>query len=183
MVDALDECDDEDDVSLLIQCLAAATFVDNVRLRILVSIRPEQSINAGFDDISRDLHQDFILHDIEQSIVDHDLILFYKDRLARTAKKFGLGDYFLSEEKVQSLVRRSSGLFIHAATVCRFIDEGGQLASERLALVITTGSTPEKPEKELDKMYTTIMVHLLPTSSRRTSYLRWRAFSGLSSDP
>jgi hypothetical protein len=65
VIDALDECENEDDVSLLIQCLAAATAVESMRLRIFVTSRPEQPINLGFDSISRDLHQDFILHDVE----------------------------------------------------------------------------------------------------------------------
>ncbi|RJE17775.1 NACHT domain protein, partial [Aspergillus sclerotialis] len=163
VIDALDECDNEDDVSLLIQCLAAATVVEGMRLRVFVTSRPEQPTNIGFDSISRDLHQDFILHDIEQSIIDQDLVLFYKGRLARIAKKFGLSDHLLSDETVQSLVRKSNGLFIHAATVCRFIEEGGQLAGERLSVVVAARGTPSKPEKELDQMYTTVLIHSLPT--------------------
>ena len=56
VVDALDECDNEDDVSLLIQCLAATTAVESVKLRIFVTSRPDQSINLGFDNISRKAH-------------------------------------------------------------------------------------------------------------------------------
>ncbi|QKX60474.1 uncharacterized protein TRUGW13939_07619 [Talaromyces rugulosus] len=162
VIDALDECDNEDDVSLLIQCLAAATAVESLQLRVFVTSRPEQPINLGFDSISSGLHRDYILHDIEQSIVDQDLVLFYKDRLSHTAKKFGLGNRILSDETIQILVRKSNGLFIHAATVCRFIEEGGQLAGERLSLVIAAGSTPSKPEKELDQIYTTVLIHSLP---------------------
>ncbi len=35
-------------------------------------------INIGFSDISADMHQDFILYDIEQSIVGQDLAIYYK---------------------------------------------------------------------------------------------------------
>jgi hypothetical protein len=76
VVDALDECDDEDDVRLLIQCLAAATTVENIQLRVFITSRPDQPIKLGFDGISREAHRDFILHDIEQSIVDHDLAVY-----------------------------------------------------------------------------------------------------------
>jgi hypothetical protein len=70
VVDALDECDNKDDVSLLIRCLAATMAVEHIKLRIFITSRPDQPINIGFDSISTDAHQDFILHDIEQFIVD-----------------------------------------------------------------------------------------------------------------
>ncbi|RYP37567.1 hypothetical protein DL767_002875 [Monosporascus sp. MG133] len=161
VVDALDECDSEDDVSLLIQCLAAATAVESTRLRVFVTSRPDQPVNLGFGGISQDTHRDFILHDIEQSIVDQDLFHFYKDRLTRTAKRFGLDNRIHSDETIRFLVEKSSGLFIHAATVCRFMHEGGQLANERLSLVTVAESALTKPEKELDKMYTTVLAHSL----------------------
>ncbi|RYP66844.1 hypothetical protein DL770_008725 [Monosporascus sp. CRB-9-2] len=161
VVDALDECDSEDDVSLLIQCLAAATAVESTRLRVFVTSRPDQPVNLGFDGISQDTHRDFILHDIEQSIVDQDLFHFYKDRLTHTAKRFGLDDRIHSDETIRFLVEKSSGLFIHAATVCRFMHEGRQLANERLSLLVVAKKTPTKPEKELDKMYTTVLEHSL----------------------
>jgi hypothetical protein len=52
-------------------------------------------------------------------------------------------------------------LFIHAATVCRFIRGGGQLAGERLFLLIAAGSSPVKSEKELDQMYITVLPYSL----------------------
>jgi hypothetical protein len=161
VVDALDECDDEDDVRLLIQCLAAATTVENIQLRVFITSRPDQPIKLGFDGISREAHQDFILHDIEQSIVDHDLAVYYEDKLADIARRFGLSENLVSEHTIQCLVRKSCGLFIHAATVCRFILDGGQLAGERLSLLIAAGSSPVKPEKELDQMYTTVLTYSL----------------------
>ena len=162
IVDALDECDNEDDVRLLIQCLASATMIDSIQLRIFVTSRPDQSINFGFGDISREIHLDLNLHDIEQSIVDHDLCLYYRDRLGDIARRSDLGQSDISEPNIHLLVRKSAGLFIHAATVCQFIREGKQLASERLSLLLDVGSLPIAPEKELDKMYTTVLSHSLP---------------------
>jgi hypothetical protein len=161
VLDALDECNSEDDVSLLVQCLAATTSVESVQLRIFVTSRPDQPINIGFDSISRDTHRDFILHDIEQSIVDEDLMLFYKYKLTHTAKRFGLDDRIPSNETIRFLVRKSDRLFIHAATVCRFIHQGGQLANDRLSLLVAAGSAPTRPEKELDQMYTTVLAYSL----------------------
>ena len=161
VVDALDECDNEDDVSLLIQCLAAATAIEGIELRVFATSRPDQPINLGFHGISREAHRDFILHDIEQSIVDHDLTVYYKNKLAYIAQKYGVGRCLQSDDNVKCLVEKSHGLFIHAATVCRFIHDGGQLANERLSLLIKAGSSPVKPEKELDQMYTTVLTYSL----------------------
>jgi hypothetical protein len=91
VVDALDECGNNDDVSLLIRCLAAAAAVEHVDLRVFVTSRPDEPINVGFDDISTDTHQDFILHDIEQSIVDQDLAVYYKYQLGQIARTSRLG--------------------------------------------------------------------------------------------
>ncbi|KAK3934507.1 hypothetical protein QBC46DRAFT_368161 [Diplogelasinospora grovesii] len=41
IVNALDECDNNDDISLLIRCLAAAVAIEHVDLRIFVISRPD----------------------------------------------------------------------------------------------------------------------------------------------
>ncbi|KAL5327994.1 hypothetical protein ACEPPN_005700 [Leptodophora sp. 'Broadleaf-Isolate-01'] len=175
VVDALDECDSEDDISLLIQCLAATTTVESVELRVFVTSRPDQPINLGFDGITRDAHRDFILHDIEQSIVDQDLELFYKDKLTHTARRFGLDRRIMSDETIRVLVQKSGRLFIHAATVCRFIHDGRQLASDRLSLLVAAGSAPTNPEKELDQMYTTVLTHSLAVKLEQEEVARVQA--------
>ncbi len=124
VVDALDECDNNDNVSLLIRCLAAAVAVEHVDLRIFVTSRPDQPISIGFGDISTDTHQDFILHDIEQSIVDQDLAVYYKHQLGQIARTSRLDAAFLSDDAIQTLVQKSCGFFIYAATVCRFVRAG-----------------------------------------------------------
>jgi hypothetical protein len=150
VVDALDECNDENDVHVLIQCLAAATTIKSIQLRVFVTSRPDQLVSLGFDSISREVHLDIILHDIEQSIMDHNLHLYYKDRLENIARRSGLSRNVVSKSTIQRLVRKCDKLFIHAATVCCFIRDKGQLANDRLSLLLNARSSPIKPEKELD---------------------------------
>jgi hypothetical protein len=161
VIDALDECDNNDDVSLLIRCLAAAVAIQNVDLRIFVTSRPDQPVNVGFGDISRDMHQDFILHDIEQSVVDQDLALYYQHQLERIAQTSFLDAAFLSHDTIQTLVQKSCGLFIYAATVCRFVRAGGLLAGERLAHLMSTERLPAKAETALDQIYMTVLEYSL----------------------
>ena len=155
VVDALDECDNNDDVSLLIRCLAAAVAVEHVNLRIFVTSRPDQLINISFGDISTDSHQDFILHDIEQSIVDQDLAVYYKHQLGRIAPP--LHPASLSDDAIQTLVQKSCGLFIYAATVCRFVRAGGPLAGKRLAHLVSTDRLPARAGTALDQMYMAVL--------------------------
>jgi hypothetical protein len=159
VVDALDECDD-DDVSLLIRCLAAAVAIEHVDLRIFVTSRPNQPINIGFSDIPADTHRYFILHDIEHSIVDQDLAVYYNHQLGRIAPP--LQPASLSDDAIQTLVQKSCGLFIYAATVCRFVHTGGPLAGKRLAHLVSTGGLPVKAGTALDQMYMTVLESSLP---------------------
>jgi len=77
-------------------------------------------------------------------------MLFYKDKLTFIAKWFGLSNCIPSEETIQFLVRKSDRLFIYIATVCRFIYKGGQLASDRLSILVAIGSALIKLKKELN---------------------------------
>jgi hypothetical protein len=147
----------DDDVSLLIGCLAAAAAVEHVDLRILVTSRPDQPINIGFGDISTDTRQDFILHDIEQSIVDQDLAVYYKHQLGQIARTSHLDAAFLSHDAIQMLVQKSCRLFIYAATVCLFVRAGRSLAGKRLAHLVSTDRLPAKAGTALDQMYRTVL--------------------------
>ncbi len=161
VLDALDECDNKDDVSLLVRCLAAAVAVEHVDIRVFVTSRPDQPINLSFDGIPTDVHQDFILHDIEESIVDQDLTVYYKHELTQITRTLRLDTAFLSDDTIQNLVRKSCGLFIYAATACRFVRDGGLLAGERLSHLTSAERLPARAETELDRMYTTVLEYSL----------------------
>jgi hypothetical protein len=64
VIDALDECDGEGDIKWILQLLANAKALETVRLRVLITSRPETPIHFSFDDIPEATHQDFILHEI-----------------------------------------------------------------------------------------------------------------------
>lgn len=81
VIDALDECDGENDVQQILQLLAEARLLRTVRLRIFMTSRPETSIRHGFYRIQETQHQDFVLHNISPSIVKHDISVFLKYHL------------------------------------------------------------------------------------------------------
>ncbi|SLM38551.1 P-loop containing nucleoside triphosphate hydrolase [Lasallia pustulata] len=141
VIDALDECDKYEDIRTILKLLAEAQTLRTVRLRVLLTSRSETPIRYGFYQIPETEHQDFVLHHISPSIVDHDITIFLKYNLGLIAqKKPSLSASWPGEETVKQLVQIASGLFIWAATACRFIEEGF-LIQKRLAAILQIGSS------------------------------------------
>jgi len=147
VVDALDECDNEEDIEGLITVLAQAKEVRNFRIRIIITSRPETPIRIGFRKMSGILHRDLLLHDVPREVVDGDIRLFLYNQFEEIKRaQEWVPDCWPGVDIVNQLVRMSEGLFIFAATVCRFVkdeedaedalvlftkDEGAQLESSK----------------------------------------------------
>ncbi|CAG8033150.1 unnamed protein product [Penicillium olsonii] len=162
VIDALDECDEgasygDKTFSVLIQCLKDVTTIESVEIRVFATSRPHGGIKMGFDRILNKAFRGFILQDIEKSIVDEDLTVFYKEKLGEAADRLDRPDLRCSDEAIKHLVEKSHGLFIHAATICRFILNGKDSANDRLLSLLATGNNSVKAEIELDKLYTTVL--------------------------
>jgi hypothetical protein len=76
VVDALDACDNEDDIRMIQQLLTEARMLKTFRLRIILTSRPEIPIRYGFRRIPVSEHQDFVLYNALPSTVDHDISIF-----------------------------------------------------------------------------------------------------------
>ncbi|CAN9360228.1 unnamed protein product [Alternaria alternata] len=168
VVDALDECDDQNNVQIILQRLAEVQSLQGVQLRVLLTSRPEVPIEYGFTQVRREEHHDFVLHDIAPAVIEHDIAVFLRHQLGLVQQKCRLGAGWPEESAIARLVQNSGGLFIWAATACRFIAEDSQLAETRLALLLHqggSGTLPLPPERKLDEIYTTVL-----TSSMRGEY-------------
>ena len=89
VVDALDECDDEN-IRIILRLLSEARSLETVRLRVFLTSRPEISIRYGFYQIPEAEHHDFILHNISPAIVDHDITIFLEYNLRLIREEFSL---------------------------------------------------------------------------------------------
>jgi len=78
VVDALDECEDDNNVKMIIQLFAGVRSLNNVQVRIFMMSRPEVPIRHGFSRVSNSEHQDFVLPHISPQIVDHDITVFFE---------------------------------------------------------------------------------------------------------
>jgi hypothetical protein len=158
VIDALDECDNDRDIRIIVQLLAEARPITKVRLRVLLTSRPEVPIRHGFRQVPKAGRQDVVLHNISRSIVDCDITLFLEHNLQLIAQERCLCAGWPGAETVVQLVQSAGGLFIWAATACRFIQEGKRFAANRLeAILCNRDTTSVAPERHLNEIYTTVL--------------------------
>jgi hypothetical protein len=162
IIDALDECNNEDHIRIIVQLLAKARSLTTVRLRVFLTSRPEIPIRHGISAIPQAEHQDFVLHRIEPTIINHDIFLFLEYHLGIIGREWTFGDNWPNKEVLNQLVLYACGLFIWAATACRFVREGKRFARKRLDTILKgSNSAITAPEKHLDEIYLTVLEHTI----------------------
>jgi hypothetical protein len=90
VVDALDKCDGNNNIQIILNLLAEVRSLEKVQLRVFLTSRPEVPIQNGFIQIPGTKHQDFVLHNISPSIVDHDIRIFLVHNLNLIAQERSL---------------------------------------------------------------------------------------------
>jgi hypothetical protein len=157
IVDALDECDGKDDIRAIVQLLSETRLLRTVRLRILLTSRPEIPIRQGFNVVPKTDHQDFILHDISRSIVDEDIRVFveYHFAIITQQREFTLG--WPGQEIINAIVQHAAGLFIWAVTAYLYIKNGGRFTKKRLYAILNGNISSTALETGLDGIYLTVL--------------------------
>ncbi|KAI7762677.1 hypothetical protein LZL87_014165 [Fusarium oxysporum] len=130
VVDALDECEKDADIALMLQLFSNLRFAGPLRVRVLVTSRPELPVRLGFSSIGN-AHQDLILHKIPLPIIEHDISVFLRHEFANIRNNFNkdaveelkLSVDWPGEANLGKLTRAAVPLFIFAATLCRFIND------------------------------------------------------------
>jgi hypothetical protein len=125
-------------------------LLKKVRLRVLITSRPEFPIWYGFCQLPDAEHRDFILHDIEAAIVDHDISIFLDYELISIGREQNFGASWPGEQALRQLVLNVSGLFIWAATACQFV-------RERLSMMLYSSTSTLAAEQHLNKIYMTFL--------------------------
>jgi hypothetical protein len=130
VVDALDECDREEDIGIIIHALSQVKPIPSIRLRFFITSRPELPIRLGFEDING-RYDRLALQQIPKPIIKEDISAFLEQELAMIRDKYNksvpthrkLPIDWPGQTHVQSLVRMAVPLFIFASTICRFIND------------------------------------------------------------
>lgn len=158
VIDALDECEYDQDVRSIIRLLPLLQKVKAVRLRIFLTSRPELPISLGFLEIANHEYQDLALHKIPEEMTKHDIYLFLQDRFAKIKHERNISQDWPSDNVIQELVTMSVPLFISAATICRYIENSKLEPKLRLAELLTDQA---KYVSRMDKTYLPILTRLL----------------------
>jgi len=167
VIDALDECQDGGGTSTILSSLAQYIMALSP-VKFLITSRPDAHIVEGFrlDRLAQST-QRYILHHVQQTAVEADLLLYLVSSLHKTRKMYSLDVSWPSMTDVRTLVHLSSGLFVFAATAAEFIqdrsysDPPGQLA--RLLGAITAADS--SPYECLDQLYLQVLKNAFPKIS------------------
>ena len=130
VIDALDECDREEDVRIIIRLLSQIQRTTSVQLKFFLTSRPELPIRLGFEDVSGK-YEGLALHQIPEPVVKEDISAFLEHELAIIRNDYNksvtpnrqLPTDWPGHTNIQTLVEMAIPLFIFATTVCRFIND------------------------------------------------------------
>ncbi|KAJ4039148.1 hypothetical protein NW756_009737 [Fusarium oxysporum] len=184
VVDALDECVDKDAEALL-GMLANIGDLGQVQLRFLFTSRGKAHISRGFRSLPDDLYCPMTLEKIESTSEEqqpNDISLYISHTMGEIAKKNGVHADWISQAEIRRLTDKANGLFIYAATACRFLDSDyftdQGYRDEQLELIFNDEWETEGPQQTLDSIYTKVLEFADMKTSHKS--LRDRVYSSIS---
>ncbi|KAF5329555.1 hypothetical protein D9619_009027 [Psilocybe cf. subviscida] len=167
MVDGLDECEGDSSQRDVLDLLAHFTRQTLHSFPVLVASRQTSAIQAFFSntDITRKtrgvpLDNDYKADEDIRKVV---VAAFDNIKLEHPSKD-GLGSEWPNPSVIDTIVKRSSGQFIYASVVMKYIAEHSRHPKTSLKTILNvqaSGGDP-RPYKELDAIYTQIMSSVEP---------------------
>ncbi len=164
VIDALNECKSSAEAESVLELLSDFSgFSLKAPLRIFLTSRPETVIRAGLHNASERHRRHVILHHVEPVIVNQVIGLFFEQNLAALIPTRPMLLGFRDEEVLRRLVTSADGLFVWAATACRYIKEGGPYARRRLGTIVEQRdlAAATGPERKLDEIYTSVLCNAI----------------------
>ncbi|RAK84132.1 hypothetical protein BO79DRAFT_276059 [Aspergillus costaricaensis CBS 115574] len=195
LLDALDEAVSEDpmetgkpahDIGGVLRLLATAGKLRNIRLKIFLTSRPEicsQFLHGLSEGISV---RDFELEKTPMTseapnLPKDDIALYLEHEIKQIASRATIkypeshvnSTCWLTQDDERRIVRtladRSDGLFIYAATACRFLDGVDDLEDLQARMrELSADDSGESPQEILDRTYSQILSYSVIHSSRKT---------------
>ncbi|KDQ28304.1 hypothetical protein PLEOSDRAFT_1104972 [Pleurotus ostreatus PC15] len=144
VIDALDEASDRDSVVTSLRLLTTQLITLPVNIKLFVTSRPDPRIETVLSGASL-----LVLHDIEKTILDHDIKLYieYAFREIQDSKQA----FQYTSEDIQSLVEHSGGLFIYVSTAIKLLKDSID-PSKALQGLFT-----RKSDRMLDELYLQVL--------------------------
>lgn len=172
IIDGLDECDlvvgeisaaygrtHEDEQIEILSILLQAVQDPSFPFKIIIASRPERWIRRFFSMPLAAAHTTEIFLDKEYS-PDDDIALYLRSKFSEIRRRHDhLPPSWPGEENIRLLVANSSGQFIYAATVMRFIETPSKLPQVQLEIILNSRvQDTTNPFGPLDALYTKIIL-------------------------
>jgi hypothetical protein len=163
VIDGLDECLDSDTQCDLLRVIASAIPHFPYPFRFLITSRPESHITRVFE---HDLHKAVRYNLSDDPDADKDIRKFLEGEFSEIHRTHPLRQHLSAhwphQDAVKSIVERSSGHFIYASTVIRFIQSSQHRPDDRLQVILGFQQPYEKdrPYAPLDLLYRMIFLEV-----------------------
>jgi len=162
IIDGLDECFDPKVQQNIVEVLANSQQEHQVALIFLISSRPEQHISFAFS--TRVLPSVITRITLDDSYLpEKDIELFLIDKFQEIKSSHPRRAYIPPQwphpDVLRQLITKSSGQFIYASTVIRYVTSIRHKPTDRLDIVLGIRPTPQRdlPFAELDALYTHVL--------------------------
>ena len=162
IIDGLDECDPPDVQCSILEVISHLFRDYHLPLLVFIASRPERHLTHSFSTGSLpEFHTTLALDDTYKP--DDDIRVFLADNFMQVKATHPMKRYldrsWPSDDVLESLVEKSSGQFIYASTVVKYISSIRHQPADRLNVVL--GIRPphrvsEMPFGQLDALYTHI---------------------------
>ena len=161
VMDALDECVDHQPSSAILSVLGRHVS-DLQSVKFFITGRPEPRIQTGFSlPLLEPITQVFLLHEVKLTNVDKDIQLYLREKLTAVTKRrngLDLPNPWPRDQDLTALTKKSSGLFIFASTLAKFIESEYHDPDERLQLILTrSDSTFHEGGAGIDPLYIQVL--------------------------
>ncbi|KAJ4024649.1 hypothetical protein NW766_000889 [Fusarium irregulare] len=159
VIDALDECDDND-AKVLLGMLVNLDNLSQVRLRLFITSRREEHICTSFGVLPSYLYRAVRLEKVKRSLGqdDDDITLYLSKTLRDISTRYPAKDGGVRVSDIKKLAEKADGLFIYAVTACRYLDgphyRSTKYRDKRLTLIF---EDKDGPQQELDSIYLKVL--------------------------
>ena len=164
VIDALDECKDEEPASAILSVLGRFVF-ELPKVKFFITGRPEPRIREGFRlPLLVEATDVFVLHQVQPDQVYNDIRRFLRHKFSELIRRRHGLDNWPNAEQLDLLCKRAAGLFVFAVATVKFLDHKNSDPRRRLDLLLQApessvceGKTKLTAGTTLDLLYTSIL--------------------------
>ncbi|KLO15554.1 WD40 repeat-like protein [Schizopora paradoxa] len=165
VLDAIDECAPETSVREFLRILLTKSSAIPQKFLVFLTSRPEPHIQSAFAPrINNTKAAGFVLHDVEDSVVQRDIETYLRVEFHRVPEEelgLEIENGWPGEEDIKMLAGRCGRFFVYAATALRYVfDERDRSPRKHLNLLLAEKGCQEtsvNPYSALDQLYMDVL--------------------------